>query len=119
MRNENIEKIIIVEGKTDQQQIEKVLKEEITILCTHGTFNVERFDELIDTYCLDDQNVYIFVDEDPPGMALRKELTRELPNAKHIYVSEEYGEVASTPTHIVAKILSSKDMDVHSIYLQI
>lgn len=110
-------KVIIVEGTTDKRKIEKIITEQVKIICTFGTFSIERFDELLETYDLDNQQVYILVDEDQAGMQLRKRLRHELPNARHLYVSEEYGEVAATPEETLAQILVSNHINVHPIFL--
>lgn len=112
-----IQKIIIVEGITDKRQIEPLLSEEVTILCTHGTFAIERFDYLLEEYQLDDQDVYIFVDEDESGKILRDELKRELSQATHIYTNSNYKEVAETPKDILAQILLEHHFKVIPIYL--
>lgn len=111
------EKIMIVEGITDKKKIEKVITEYVKIICTHGTFSVERFDEWLDKYDLDHREVFILVDEDKAGIKLRKQLGSELPHAKHIYVSEEYGEVAATPEDILAQTLVSNHININPIYL--
>lgn len=113
------EKVIIVEGVSDRKQIEKVITDHITILCTHGTFDIERFDELLDTYDLDHKEVYIMVDEDESGIKLRKQLISELPHAQNIYVSEEFKEVAVTPENILANTLISHNIDVNPFYLRL
>lgn len=110
-------KVIIVEGLTDKRQVQKVINEEIEIICTNGTFGVERFDELLNTYDLDSKEVYILVDEDSSGRKLRKQLTRELPHAEHIYISGEYREVATTPERDLATALVSKHISVDPIFL--
>ncbi|WP_407703041.1 toprim domain-containing protein [Virgibacillus tibetensis] len=111
------EKVIIVEGLTDKRQIKRVITDDVTIVCTNGTLGVERFDELLETYDLDDKEVFIFVDEDQSGIKLRKQLARELPHADHIYVSSEYREVATTPEHILAAALISRRIEVNPIFL--
>src|SRR5690625_3601404 len=102
-------KVIIVEGLTDKREIEKVITEDVTIICTNGTLGIEKFDELLETYDLDHQDVYIFVDEDDSGIKLRKQLTRELPHAEHIYISSEFKEVATTPGNELATALRSEE----------
>ncbi|WP_121614834.1 toprim domain-containing protein [Virgibacillus halodenitrificans] len=111
------EKVIIVEGLTDKNQINKVITDDVTIICTNGTLGVERFDELLETYHLDYKDVFIFVDEDRSGWKLRKQLARELPHAEHIYVSSEYREVATTPEHILAAALLNKRIAVNPMFL--
>lgn len=111
------EKVIIVEGLTDKRKIEQILNESVTIVCTNGTLGISRFDELLETYDLDINDVYIFVDEDKSGLKLRKQLARELPHAKHIYISSEYREVATTPAKILASLLVSKRFQVRPFFL--
>lgn len=118
MNNYESNTIIIVEGLTDKQAVEKIITEDVTIICTHGTFGIERFDELLETYDLDNKEVFILVDEDKAGIELRKELARELPHADHIYVSEEFGEVATTPADVLATAIVSKHIKVDPFFLQ-
>ncbi|GAB3057663.1 toprim domain-containing protein [Virgibacillus ainsalahensis] len=110
------DKVIIVEGVTDKRQIEKLITDDVTIVCTNGTLGVERFDELLETYDLDHKDVIIMVDEDEPGVKLRRQLARELPHAEHIFVSSEYREVATTPENILATALLSKHIAVNPIF---
>lgn len=118
MDYEELEKIIIVEGKTDKKQVEKVIDDRVIILCTHGTFGIERFDEMLEKYQLDDREVFILVDEDEAGIELRKELKAELPHAEHIYINGDYREVATTPENILATLLAGKYIDVKPFYLR-
>ncbi|HLR15559.1 MAG TPA: toprim domain-containing protein [Bacillota bacterium] len=110
-------KIIIVEGKSDRQQIKRVIDEEVDIICTYGTFSISYFDELLDRYDLDHRDVYIFVDEDDSGLELRKELARELPHAHHIRVSSDYKEVEIAPLDEIAYALLSQNIAVDSRFL--
>ena len=110
-------KVIIVEGLTDKRKIEEVLSEEVTIICTNGSLSIHRFDELLETYNLDENDVYIFVDEDKSGLKLRRQLARELPHADHIYISRDYREVATTPYKILASLLVAKHFSVRPTYL--
>mgnify|MGYP001944763484 CR=1 FL=1 len=112
------EKVIIVEGLSDKRKIEEILNEDVTIICTNGTLSINRFDELLDMYNLDENDVYIFVDEDKSGLRLRKQLAKELPHAEHIYISKDYREVATTPYKILASLLVAKHFTVRPFYLQ-
>lgn len=118
MVNYESDTVIIVEGITDKQLVEKIITDQVIIICTHGTFGIERFDELLETYDLDNKKVFILVDEDKAGIELRKQLARELPHADHIYVSEEYGEVATTPADVLATAIVSKHIAVDPLFLQ-
>lgn len=111
------EKIIIVEGRSDKDHIKRVIMEPVTILCTYGTFSIEYFDEILEAYDLDNQDVYIFVDEDDPGIELRKQLARELSHAKHIRVKSEFKEVETAPLKEVAYALLSENIEVDTRFL--
>lgn len=41
-------KCLIVEGRSDKLQIEPILNENVTILCTNGTIGVHQLEELLD-----------------------------------------------------------------------
>ncbi|MGM8211990.1 toprim domain-containing protein [Virgibacillus sp. W0430] len=110
-------KVMIVEGISDKRKLSRIISEPITIVCTNGTLGIERFDELLEKYKLDDKEVYIFVDEDSPGKQLRRQLAHELPHGVHLYTELEYKEVAETPDHMLATILAEKHIRVYSIYL--
>lgn len=110
-------KVIIVEGNSDKVQLEKLIVEEIDIICTHGTFSIGRFDELLLKYDLDHRKVFIFVDADESGEQLRKELSAELPHAEHLYVNENFKEVATTPESFLATQLLKKHIEIDVRYL--
>lgn len=112
------DRVIIVEGLTDKRRIEKVLNDDVTILCTNGTLGLKRFDEMLETYDLDGKDVFIFVDEDRSGWQLRKLLTKELPHAEHMYVSSEYREVAATPERMIAAELMHNQFSVNPLFLR-
>lgn len=105
-------KVIIVEGQTDRKQLAKIIDEEIDIICTHGTFSIEKFDEMLEEYDLDNREVYIFVDADDSGIELRQQLRAELPHAGHMYINDHYKEVATTPENILATELLKKHIEI-------
>jgi toprim domain protein len=111
------ERIVIVEGITDKKKIVKVLDEEVEIICTYGTLGLERMEEMIFDYNLDERSVYILVDEDDSGYKIRKQLTEELPHAEHIYIDKAFREVAATPEPELARAMLSRHFTVKSIYL--
>lgn len=110
-------RIIIVEGLSDKRMLQKVMKESIEIICTYGTFGVEKFDAMLEKYDLDYRDVYIFVDADDPGVQLRKQLTAELPHARQLYIPEEYVEVETTPERVLAVELIKHNFNINPIYL--
>ncbi|MYL33713.1 topoisomerase [Pontibacillus yanchengensis] len=117
MNMAELNKVIIVEGRTDKKQIQKILNEQVDIICTNGTLGIERLEELILEYDLDNKNVYILVDEDDSGHKLRKQLSFELPHAEHIYIDKSFREVAATPEPELASALVSRHISVDPIFL--
>ncbi|WP_033827940.1 toprim domain-containing protein [Bacillus andreraoultii] len=112
---EAVERVIIVEGKTDKKKVQEVINEPVEIICTNGTIGLSRMDELIDS--LFDKEVFIFVDADDSGEKLRRQFKREFPEAKHIYIDRTYREVATAPENHVASVLLQANIHVHSKYL--
>jgi toprim domain protein len=110
-------KLIIVEGLSDKRHLQKIIREKVEIICTHGTFGVEKFDQMLDKYNLDHRDVYLFVDADESGEKLRKQLRAELPHARHLYIPAEWTEVETTPENIIAMELLKHHIDVKPIYL--
>jgi len=113
------DKIIIVEGQSDKSHIKKVIQEDVDIICTHGTFGVEKFDNMLEEFDLDYRDVYIFVDADESGVQLRKQLTAELPNAIHMYIPDEYQEVELTPENVIAAELVKHNFKINRLYLML
>ncbi|UZW67138.1 toprim domain-containing protein [Priestia flexa] len=115
MRLIEIEKVIIVEGKSDKKRIESIINEPIEIICTNGTISLSKLDEIIDsTY---DKDVYILVDSDDSGNKLRKQFKKELPEAEHLYIDKMYREVAAIPRNHIATVLLSANIDVNAEFL--
>lgn len=108
-------KIIIVEGKSDKRKVENIIREPIDIICTNGTIGIAKMDELLEE--LGDKDVYILVDADNSGEKLRKQFKRELPEAEHIFIDKMYKEVASAPEHHLATVLLQANIDIFPKYL--
>ncbi|MDF2607517.1 MAG: hypothetical protein K0S34_1713 [Bacillales bacterium] len=110
-----IDKVIIVEGKTDKDRIKSIIREPVDIICTNGTVGVSKLDELIEYVY--DKDVYILVDSDDAGDKLRKTLRKELPHAEHIRIDKTFREVAAAPLYHLASILLGANFDVHNKFL--
>lgn len=117
MEHIEIQKVIIVEGKSDKQKLQPIISEPVEIICTNGTVSSGKIEDLIDEYELDYKEVYILSDADESGEKLRKQFQRELPNAHHIYIDKLYREVATTPEYHLASVLLSKNFEINPIYL--
>ncbi|ENQ3105818.1 toprim domain protein [Bacillus sp. 491mf] len=111
-----VEKVIIVEGKSDKRKIETIIREPVEIVCTNGTIGLSKMDELIDQ--LYDKEVYVLVDADDAGEKLRKQFRREFPHAEHIYIDRSYREVATAPPSHLANVLWGADIDVYTEFLR-
>ncbi len=109
------EKVIIVEGKSDKRKIEPIIKENVQIVCTHGTMGVEKLDEWVERFY--DQDLYIMVDADYSGDKLRRQFIQEFPFARHLYIDRVYKEVAAAPEQHLAMLLAAANIDIHPEFL--
>jgi len=116
MKHDDGGKVIIVEGKSDKQNVEKVVNEPVEIICTNGTISLTKLDELVDL--LEGRQVFILADSDEAGERLRRHFKRELPEAKHLYIDKMYREVATAPKKHLAAVLFGANIDVHTEYLE-
>lgn len=116
MSESYVDKVLIVEGKSDKKKVKSIVKEPVEIICTNGTISLAKLDELIDF--LEDKEVYILVDADEAGEKLRKQFKREFPQAEHLYIDRMYREVATAPVQHLATVLISANIDVHAQYLE-
>jgi toprim domain protein len=96
--------ILIVEGKNDRIRIRQLLPdEEVTILCTYGTPGTERLEQLKAE--VQDNDVYIFTDNDRSGTRIRAALRDAFPDAEHIYTHKGYAGVEGTPNEYLLERL--------------
>lgn len=102
--------VIIVEGETDKERLQQVLREPVVIICTGGTMSYRKMEERI--LPLQESEVFILVDADDSGMKLRSQLKQALPNAKHLYTRKMYREVATTPLDVLANLLHHAHIEV-------
>ncbi|QIZ11192.1 hypothetical protein HFZ78_30285 [Priestia megaterium] len=116
MNDSYVDKVLIVEGKSDKNKVKRIVKEPVEIICTNGTISITKLDELIEF--LEDKDVYILVDADFSGEKLRKQLKREFPQAEHLYIDRMYREVATAPVHHLATVLIGANIDVHTEFLE-
>lgn len=116
MNDTYVDKVLIVEGKSDKNKVKSIVKEPVEIICTNGTISITKLDELIEF--LEDKDVYILVDADEAGEKLRKQFKREFPQAEHLYIDRMYREVATAPVHHLATVLLGANIDVHTEYLE-
>jgi toprim domain protein len=116
MNDSYVDKVLIVEGKSDKKKVKSIVKEPVEIICTNGTISLTKLDELIEF--LEDKDVYILVDADEAGEKLRKQFKREFPHAEHLYIDRMYREVATAPVKHLATVLLGANIDVHTEFLE-
>ncbi|XJZ26835.1 toprim domain-containing protein [Bacillota bacterium Lsc_1132] len=116
MNSMMLDKVIIVEGRSDKNKVKKIIKEPVEIICTNGTISMNKMDELIEF--LEDKEIYVLVDADEAGEKLRKQLKREFPEAKQLYIDKMYREVATASEKHLATILIGANIDVHAEFLE-
>ena len=105
-----VNKVIIVEGKSDKKRVQQVIAEPANIICTHGTMSIEKIDNMIET--LYDKQVYVLADSDDEGEKIRKWFKRYLSESEHIYVDKTFCEVAKCPKNYLAHVLSRYGFNV-------
>lgn len=98
-----LEKVIVVEGKTDKKRVQEVIDEPVQIICTHGTMGIDKLDDMIEH--LYERPVYILVDSDKEGRRIRQWFKHYLSESEHIFVDRTYSEVARCPRPYLAKVL--------------
>ena len=105
-----LNKVIIVEGKSDKKKVQQVIAEPVNIICTHGTMSIDKLDDMIET--LYGKQVYILADSDDEGEKIRKWFKRYLSESEHIYVDKTYCEVARCPKNYLDHVLSKYGFNV-------
>ncbi|MCD8914222.1 MULTISPECIES: toprim domain-containing protein [Staphylococcus] len=98
-----LDKVIVVEGKTDKKRVQEVIDEPVQIICTHGTMGIDKLDDMIET--LYERPVYILVDADKEGRRIRQWFKHYLSESEHIFVDKTYCEVARCPRPYLARVL--------------
>lgn len=111
-----MDKVIVVEGKSDKTRIAPLIAEPVKIICTNGTVSPTRLEELLLPY--EEADLIILVDADSSGEKLRKLVKREFPEARHFYIDRSYKEVATTPLRILLDVLVSADVRVTSLLIE-
>lgn len=107
---EILNKVIIVEGKSDKKRVQQVIAEPINIICTHGTMSIDKLDDMIET--LYEKQVFVLADSDDEGEKIRKWFKRHLSECEHIYVDKTFCEVARCPKNYLAHVLSKHGFTV-------
>ncbi|MFD2613748.1 toprim domain-containing protein [Paenibacillus gansuensis] len=110
----NTDPVIIVEGKNDKSRLRRVLSPEIEILCTFGTLNSEKLDQLYKK--VRDKQVYLFMDNDSSGKRIRSGLRDLFPESEHIYTRRGYAGVEGTPEEYLIQQLEKAGLEEYILY---
>ncbi|WP_127484247.1 toprim domain-containing protein [Paenibacillus ehimensis] len=105
---------IIVEGKNDKSRLRRLLTEDIIIVCTFGSLNTDRLEELKKR--VGTRDVYLFTDNDPSGKKIRAILRDTFPDAEQIYTRRGYAGVEGTPDEYLIQQLEKAGLEEFIIY---
>ncbi|SCW31151.1 toprim domain protein [Paenibacillus tianmuensis] len=105
---------IIVEGKNDKTRLRRLLTEDIIIVCTFGSLNTDRLEELKKKILTRD--VYLFTDNDPSGKKIRAILRDTFPDAEQMYTRRGYAGVEGTPDEYLIQQLEKAGLEEFIIY---
>lgn len=100
-----MEKIILVEGRSDKLKIAPLFDEPVVILCTNGTIGEDELIDLLEPY--EHYEMVTMFDADKNGEKLRKLMKRTYSEATHLIIPLVYREVAETPPLILKNLLKS------------
>lgn len=99
-----VNKVIIVEGKSDKKRVQQVIAEPVNIICTHGTMSIDKLDDMIES--LYDKQVFVLADSNDEGDRIRNWFKRYLSESEHIFIDKTYCQVANCPKQYLAHVLS-------------
>jgi toprim domain protein len=105
---------IIVEGKNDRSKLRRLLDEEVRIYCTFGTLNHEKLETLRKK--VKDDELFLFLDNDPSGKRIRGVLRDAFPDAEQIYTRRGYAGVEGTPDEYLIAQLEKAGLEEYIIY---
>lgn len=105
---------IIVEGKNDRSKLRRLLDEDIRIFCTFGTLNTDKLEALRKQ--VKEDELFLFLDNDPSGKKIRGILRDAFPDATQIYTRRGYAGVEGTPDEYVIAQLEKAGLEEFIIY---
>ncbi|MCZ8522348.1 MULTISPECIES: toprim domain-containing protein [Paenibacillus] len=105
---------LIVEGKNDKSRLRRLLTDDILILCTYGSLNTQRLEELKKK--VEDREVFLFTDNDASGKKIRGILRDAFPDAEQIYTRRGYAGVEGTPDEYLIQQLEKAGLEEYIVY---
>ncbi len=82
-----VNKVIIVEGKSDKKRVQQVIAEPVNIIY-YGTISIDKLDDMIES--LYDKQVFVLADSDDEGDRIRNWFKRYLSESEHIFIDKTY-----------------------------
>jgi toprim domain protein len=101
---------LIVEGRSDKAHLQRLVANNVHIICTNGTKDEEALIELIEPY--DYALLFTFFDRDKSGDYLRKQMRKVYSEATQLELMPPYVGVAETPLSVLRLILKKAKIDL-------
>jgi toprim domain protein len=105
---------IIVEGKNDKSRLKRLLSADVMILCTFGSLNTEKVEEL--KRKAGERELFLFTDNDSSGKKIRGILRDTFPDAEQIYTRRGYAGVEGTPDEYIVQQLEKAGLEAYIVY---
>ncbi|MGF7033693.1 toprim domain protein [Paenibacillus mucilaginosus] len=105
---------LIVEGKNDKSRLRRLLTDDILILCTYGSLNTTRLEDLKKK--VGEREVFLFTDNDSSGKKIRGILRDTFPDAEQIYTRRGYAGVEGTPDEYLIQQLEKAGLEEYIVY---
>lgn len=100
---------IIVEGKNDKAKLQRLMTDDVKILCTFGIPGTNRLDKLQQE--AGSLPLFIFTDNDHSGKRIRFLLNELFHDAEQIYTSRGYSGVEGTPDEYLIQQLEKAHLE--------
>lgn len=105
---------VIVEGKNDRSKIRRLLSPDIQILCTYGSLNSLKLEQL--KKMAGNSELFLFMDNDSSGKKIRAILRDLFPDAEQIYTRRGYAGVEGTPDEYLIQQLEKAGLEEFILY---
>nr|WP_275983959.1 DNA primase [Paenibacillus hamazuiensis] len=92
----------------------RLLTEDVLILCTYGSLNTEKLEELKKR--AGDRDIFLFTDNDASGKKIRAILRDTFPDAEQIYTRRGYAGVEGTPDEYLVQQLEKAGLEEYIVY---
>lgn len=101
---------LIVEGRSDKVHLQRLVANNVHIICTNGTKDEEALIDLIEPY--EYEQLFTFFDRDKSGDYLRKQMRKVYSEATQLELVAPFIGVAETPITVLRQILKKAKIDL-------